>query len=580
MALQQLTPSGRLPKVLDNKTYQRDRSERMRKAHQPIESASGLVRAQIMKMVWEQNIDGQKFQIGFIKHSPSLKNALEEGRLDVILEKLSNTYREVYGDAPWEEYLCCSNPACSGKLSIQDAFVGRSDEKIEDLEANRYMDPQDYICPVDGSPMEYFYDPEQHVEELSSSFNQEIFATLLFVDDRELMGFCMGFETSVKDGWEDKVISGNGDAARENMPYEEYLEEALRLFGNGTQETDMTLNVAEWGAHKSTQRKGAALALMRALYTESLAKMQEHPDHKVPVFAHSLDGSRAFKITSKMGFQWGKTLPSGERRAYLDIQKAIKGIDKMMAFKSVKTIPVNQSKTAEIPEIERDTLVIEMLTNEAVGTDERGDARIHEYLADLANMLGLKPLADSATHLSPKYGLSGWLPLEAGGAIHLYAWDYENEEHTPFISVDISIPGVISNPELIRKHAKEFFKASSPVVQKKMQDSENPDWQELAPQILRQRISISGNPSTSITADTVRNYLKDLAPALDMVQLSEPLVIGNSAWIHWETSGVVIHWEEGKFNVDIYTCKAFNPDDALRFTSDSFGLQNTHHKNF
>lgn len=579
MATQQLTPSGRLPRV-------ESINSRTRYSHSPekrfevLDTAQALTRAKLMQVVWEKPLQGKNCQIGFIAHSPALRQALDEGKLDQLLFKLSDTYREVYGDAPWEEYLCCSNPECSGKLSLSEIFFEEDDRPLSEKEEARMMAPADYICPEDGAPMEYYYDPEEHLSSLRQAFQEKLFTTLLFVDDHRVMGFCMGFETTVKDGWDDKIIAGQGDSHRENLPYEEYLEEALSLFGGNTQEDSKVLNVAEWASQNSIRRNGAALALMKTLYEQALIHMREDEDSDVPVFAHSLHNSPAYKITSRMGFQWGKILPSGEQRAYLTLQKAIKGIDRMMMKNSVQHLPVKHFETLENPEIPRDTLVIELLTDEAVGTDAAGTQKIHDYLADLSHMLGVSPIAASATHLSPKYGLSGWLPLENGGAIHLYAWDYEQEDHTPFVSVDISLPDVITNPDRIQAHAHKTFNATSPIVKKSLQEAQPNQWHELAPQILRQRISIAGTSETPITSQQVKDYLKDLAPTLDMVQLSEPLIIGNNAWIHWETSGVVAHWTENEISIDIYTCKAFDPDTAVQFTKTRFAITNPAHKSF
>ena len=65
-----------------------------------------------------------------------------------------------------------------------------------------------------------------------------------------------------------------------------------------------------------------------------------------------------------------------------------------------------------------------------------------------------------------------------------------------------------------------------------------------------------------------------------MLQLSEPLVIGQDGWMHWETSGVVLHWDEHRFTIDIYTCKAFEPQAAVNFTANKLGLENLRQKNF
>ncbi len=586
--VQVLTPSGRLPSVQSSLLLDRKHSRSSREHHQEhprewemIETATGMVRAGVMKIVWESEIHGKNYRIGFLQQSRKLHQNLDSGRLQHMISSISETYREIYGGSPWEEYFCCTDPACGGKMSLQDVYGPFDDPRsLNEKESSRFRSPSEYHCPRDGKEMQYFYDPMEHLQNLTESFHQEVFATILFEDDRKILGFCMGFETTVREGWDDKVIAGTGDSSRENLPYEEYLAEALHLFGNGTQERDKVLNVAEWGVLPEAQRKGTALVLMRELYQNALYSMRDHVEDDVPVFAHTLDGSRAYEVTNRMGFKWGQVLPSGERRAYLTLKKAIQGIDRMMERKSVQITPVSKARELENPNIPRDTLVLEMLCKEAVGTDEDGNQKVHQYLADLANMMGLKPIADSVTHLSPKYGLSGWMPLEKGAAIHLYAWDHEGEDHSPFLSIDISTPGIIINKPTVIKHAEKYFGAKNATVHKNMQKADQDDWKEIAPHILRQRISISGKPQQELSTQGVKDFLKGLAPALNMVQLSEPLVFGQDGWIHWETSGVVLHWDESQFSVDIYTCKAFQERDAVTFTSETLGLKEIAYKSY
>jgi hypothetical protein len=103
-------------------------------------------------------------------------------------------------------------------------------------------------------------------------------------------------------------------------------------------------------------------------------------------------------------------------------------------------------------------------------------------------------------------------------------------------------------------------------------------WHELAPEILRQRLVIEGIPARPVDDEQIRHYLSALSREVDMVQLLEPVThrsdrYGWAGWIHWETSGAHFYaWEQPQlfFSVDIYTCKAFDPDTAVAFTRDYF----------
>lgn len=101
---------------------------------------------------------------------------------------------------------------------------------------------------------------------------------------------------------------------------------------------------------------------------------------------------------------------------------------------------------------------------------------------------------------------------------------------------------------------------------------------DLAPGIHRQRMVIEGYPSRVITSQDIEQYLSELSHALDMKTILHPVThrseeFGWAGWIHWETSGAHFYaWEVPLlfFSVDIYTCKPFEPEDALKFTAAFF----------
>lgn len=111
---------------------------------------------------------------------------------------------------------------------------------------------------------------------------------------------------------------------------------------------------------------------------------------------------------------------------------------------------------------------------------------------------------------------------------------------------------------------------------------------DLAPEIYRQRLVIEGYPSRAITDEDIKKYLSELSKKIDMKQLIEPVTdrsdqFGWAGWIHWETSGAHFYaWEQPRlfFSVDIYTCKAFKPEDAAIFTAQFFDATETVSESF
>lgn len=113
-------------------------------------------------------------------------------------------------------------------------------------------------------------------------------------------------------------------------------------------------------------------------------------------------------------------------------------------------------------------------------------------------------------------------------------------------------------------------------------------YEDLAPAVYRQRLVVEGYPAAAISDQQIKGYLSALSDVIGMRTLLEPLthrsdLYGWAGWIHWETSGAHFYaWEQPLlfFSVDIYACKAFDVDTAVRFTADYFAAATTRHKSF
>ncbi|KAK8103141.1 hypothetical protein PG984_016287 [Apiospora sp. TS-2023a] len=115
-----------------------------------------------------------------------------------------------------------------------------------------------------------------------------------------------------------------------------------------------------------------------------------------------------------------------------------------------------------------------------------------------------------------------------------------------------------------------------------------PEYADLAPRILRQRLVVEGYPAKAITETEIRDYLSKLSEATRMTRLLEPVthrsdLYGWAGWIHWETSGAHFYaWEKPLlfFSIDIYTCKQFDPELVVGFTRDFFKAKHITAKDF
>lgn len=115
-------------------------------------------------------------------------------------------------------------------------------------------------------------------------------------------------------------------------------------------------------------------------------------------------------------------------------------------------------------------------------------------------------------------------------------------------------------------------------------------YRDLAPGIFRQRLVIEGFPAYEISSADIILYLSELTDVLAMKPLIAPVTnhsreYGWAGWIHWESSGAHFyawnkHHPRSFFSVDIYTCKAFNPQAAIIFTRAYFQSKELTYKEF
>jgi S-adenosylmethionine/arginine decarboxylase-like enzyme len=104
---------------------------------------------------------------------------------------------------------------------------------------------------------------------------------------------------------------------------------------------------------------------------------------------------------------------------------------------------------------------------------------------------------------------------------------------------------------------------------------------DLAPSIFRQRLLIEALCREPVSEQAIRDYLSELSDVCGMTRLIEPVThrsdqYGWAGWIHWETSGAHLYaWDQPELflSVDIYTCKPFDPLDAIEFTKKFFDTQ-------
>ena len=104
-------------------------------------------------------------------------------------------------------------------------------------------------------------------------------------------------------------------------------------------------------------------------------------------------------------------------------------------------------------------------------------------------------------------------------------------------------------------------------------------WEDLAPDICRQRLVVEGTLHNSFKPLDMVMYCKEISVVLDMTPVGLPKTdfaedYGWCCFMHWKESGMHIYgWDKRTpkfFSIDVYTCKTFDPMDVIRYTEEFF----------
>jgi len=109
---------------------------------------------------------------------------------------------------------------------------------------------------------------------------------------------------------------------------------------------------------------------------------------------------------------------------------------------------------------------------------------------------------------------------------------------------------------------------------------------DLAPKIYRQRLIIEGFYTIEIKPIKLKKFMKNLSVQLGMTVIYGPIVKNLAGKINplhkgfecvliWAESGTSIYtWNKERFfTIDIYSCKKFDVNTAVKFTKDFFGAK-------
>ncbi|MBR7831727.1 S-adenosylmethionine decarboxylase [Actinospica durhamensis] len=117
--------------------------------------------------------------------------------------------------------------------------------------------------------------------------------------------------------------------------------------------------------------------------------------------------------------------------------------------------------------------------------------------------------------------------------------------------------------------------------------------EDLAPDILRQRLLIEGFFTIDVDGATITRYFEELTSALSLRVYGTPTIFapggegraenqGYDAFIPLIDSGISLYvWSAKRFlSVIIFTCKNFDAERALTFTRDFFQMTKSAEQSF
>lgn len=117
--------------------------------------------------------------------------------------------------------------------------------------------------------------------------------------------------------------------------------------------------------------------------------------------------------------------------------------------------------------------------------------------------------------------------------------------------------------------------------------------EDLAPDIVRQRLLIEGHFTTDVGEAAIERYFAGLTSVLDLRTYGSPTIFaprglgreenqGYDAFVPLIDSGVSLYvWSQSRFlSVVIFTCKRFDADRAVEFTRDFFTMSDVASQQF
>ena len=172
---------------------------------------SDLLALNAAEVVWRSGADETgdltACTVGVVRSTPAYLTALAGGHLEGFFAEVAETYRDVFGGEPWNEYLACPQPGCPGTVGSGVAFALDPEERhpLWFLETARSERLAGLTCPLCGAgDLRLFYNKATLARRMGREFGKDVAAALLFDGHGGVVGFSYGWFTTYEQAWREK----------------------------------------------------------------------------------------------------------------------------------------------------------------------------------------------------------------------------------------------------------------------------------------------------------------------------------------------------------------------------------------
>jgi hypothetical protein len=243
----------------------------------------------------EDTLANSGLRLGVLCQSEAYSHARRKGHARKLINELADVYLDAYGNAPWNEFLCCSRQGCLGKKSVSEVHCISSKDfvPLKKLEARKPTIPENHRCPLCGESMAFYYSRDQVISMIEKEFSDEVVAALLFSPDGAVVGFCWAWFGDVDAvNWKLTTQFKCSDDTAFVREANNYIKE---------QGWKRVLFLAEWVVSKPYRNKLHSLLLMQQISILAKKRALSWGDAHPFFIGTSLEGSAGCAIYRKLG---------------------------------------------------------------------------------------------------------------------------------------------------------------------------------------------------------------------------------------------------------------------------------------